>query len=136
MIRKATVSDADAIHDLIAENLDNLLPRTKEEIAAMIEAFFVAEENGLIVACACLEVYSAKIAELRSVAVRKDARRKGYGRIVVEAALQEADRRGIPEVLAVTSNVEFFEQLDFRSCLNEKYALFWNRTDAKVSKKS
>ena len=126
MIRKARTNDISAIYDLINGNLDNLLPRTEREIAELLGSFYVLEENGDVMACACLEVYSAKIAELRSVAVRKDMRGRGYGRMIIEAILEDADTMGIPEVLAVTSNREFFEQLNFRSCLNEKYALFWN----------
>jgi N-acetylglutamate synthase-like GNAT family acetyltransferase len=43
----------------------------------------------------------------------------------VEAAVAEARRRGIPQILVVTSNVEFFSRLNFQTCLNEKFALFY-----------
>ena len=45
--------------------------------------------------------------------------------MLTDAVVAEAQRRGIPQVLVVTSNREFFEKLNFGSCLNEKYALFW-----------
>ena len=60
------------------------------------------------------------------LAVRDDCRGKGYGAILVEAAVTEARRRNIRQVLVVTSNREFFERMNFGLCLNEKYALFWN----------
>ncbi len=126
-VRRATLDDIHAICGLINSNLDNLLPRSEEEVAELIESFFVAEEAGEILGCVCLEIYSRKIAELRSLAVSEKARGKGLGKLLVQAVLEEADAREIPEVLAVTSALEFFEQMNFKGVLNEKYALFWNR---------
>jgi amino-acid N-acetyltransferase len=73
-------------------------------------------------------VYSPKIAELRSLAVQDSSRGHGYGRRLVEAAVEEAERQKIRQILVVTSTREFFEGLNFGACLNEKYALFWNGT--------
>ena len=55
-----------------------------------------------------------------------EARGRGHGAALTAAAVAEAERRDIPQVLVVTSNREFFERLNFGPCLNEKYALFWN----------
>jgi len=126
-VRKATMEDIPSICGLINANLDNLLPRSEEEVADLIESFFVVEEDGEVLGCVCLEIYSQKIAELRSLAVAKKARGKGLGRVLVQAVLQEAEAKEIPEVLAVTSALEFFQQMNFKGVLNEKYALFWNR---------
>jgi amino-acid N-acetyltransferase len=126
VIRRATGQDIDAILSLINTNTDRLLPRDRDELAQLIDSFWVADEDGDIVGCCCLEVYSPKIAELRSLAVRESHRRRGLGAQLTAAAVDEANRRGIPQVLVVTSNREFFERLNFGSCLNEKYALFWN----------
>jgi len=61
--------------------------------------------------------------------VLPEYRGRGYGAALTAAAVEEAERRGIPQVLVVTSNVEFFERLNFGPCLNEKYALFWLNPD-------
>ena len=133
--RRATSSDLPAVMHLIGSNLDTLLPRSTEELAQLLDTMWVVEEvndaakSNEIVGCSILEVYSPKIAEVRSVAVRADRRGRGYGRALVEAALKEAESRGIRQVLAVTSSLEFFKNLNFGACLNEKYALFWNGTD-------
>ena len=129
MIRRAAAQDIDAILSLIDANTDRLVPRERDELRQLIDSFWVAEEDGDIVGCCCLEVYSPKIAELRSLAVRESHRRRGIGAQLTAAAVEEANRRGIPQVLVVTSNREFFERLNFGSCLNEKYALFWNATE-------
>ncbi len=125
-IRPAHESDVDALLALIREENDKLLERERSEIEALLPTFFVYEaEDGSIAGCACLEVYSQKIAELRSVAVRKDHRGKGIGKGLVDTALQLAKERNIKEVLVVTSDLSFFQRMNFDICLNEKYALFW-----------
>ena len=69
MIRRATLDDVDAILAVVNTNTDRLLARDRDEIAQLLDAFWVAEVDGRVVGCCCLEVYSPKIAELRSLAV-------------------------------------------------------------------
>jgi amino-acid N-acetyltransferase len=128
MLRKAHTTDIPKIQHLINDNLDKLLPRTDQELIELLDTLWVVDEDGEIVGCCCLEVYSPKIAELRSLAVREDCRGKGYGEQLVAVVVAEAQRRNIRQVLVVTSTREFFEKLHFGSCLSEKYALFWNGT--------
>jgi amino-acid N-acetyltransferase len=126
MVRFANLEDVPAILRLVHDNSDRLLERTEDEIRALLPTFWVAEEQGEVVGCCCLEIYSPKIAEVRSLVVREDRRHLGYGRQLVRQALSEGQRRGIREILTVTSKLDFFGQLNFRPVLNEKYALFWN----------
>jgi amino-acid N-acetyltransferase len=128
ILRKAVPEDVKGIKALIDQNLDKLLPRSCAELAEMIDMFWVVESDGEIVGCCCLEVYSPKIAELRTLAVRSDQRGHGYGEALVKVAVEEAQRLNIRQVLVVTSTPEFFEKLNFGVALNEKYALFWNGT--------
>jgi amino-acid N-acetyltransferase len=126
ILRKASAADVPNIQVLIGENLDKLLPRTDQELLELIDMMWVVEDNGEIVGCCCLEIYSSKIAELRSLAVKQTKRGHGYGRMLCEAAVAEAESRNIRQVLVVTSTPEFFEDNGFGACLNEKYALFWH----------
>jgi len=125
MIRRATLDDIDAIVGVVNTNIDRLLARDRDEIVQLLDTFWVAEIDGRIVGCSCLEVYSPKIAELRSLAVIPEFRGRGLGASLTNAAVEEAKRRGIPQILVVTSNRAFFERLNFGPCLDEKYALFW-----------
>jgi len=129
MVRKATPDDVDDILDVIATNTDRLLGRDRAEVSQLLDSFWVAEADGRVVGCGCLEIYSPKIAELRSLAVHEAYRGRGLGAALTRAIVEEAERRGIPQVLVVTSNREFFERLNFGPCLNEKYALFWINPD-------
>jgi amino-acid N-acetyltransferase len=134
MLRNATPSDIPNIQKLINANLDKLLPRTDQELLELIDTCWVIEEDGEVVGCCCLEQYSSKIAELRSLAVRRDCRGKGYGQQLVRVAVDEAKRRNIRQILVVTSSREFFEKMNFGLCLNEKYALFWNGTNPEAAR--
>lgn len=133
-VRKATQNDILSIKKLILSNQDTLIQRSDQEIEKYIKNFFVKESEGEIVGCCCLEVYSPKIAEVRSVAVHPDHRMHGYGSELVQAAVEEANSLNILEIMVVTSNPNFFERLSFSTCLNEKYALFWNNPAHKKNK--
>lgn len=127
-IRRARVQDIPAILAIIGANGDTLLPRTHAEYEGLIDVTWVAEHDGKVVGCATLEVYSWKIAEIRSVAVDAPYRKFGYGRLLIAAAVAEARARNILEIMVITSSPEYFRQLGFHECMREKYALFWNGT--------
>jgi len=130
LLRLARPGDTDGILALIRSHPEQLLPRGRADIEGLLETFWVIEEDGQVAGCCCLEVYSPKIAEVRSLAVREASRGRHHGARLVAAAVAEARRRGIPQVLVVTSNVEFFSRQHFKPCLNEKFALFWEGPEA------
>ena len=74
VLRLARAGDVDDILTLIAEHSEQLLPRGPTDIDALLETFWVVDTPEGIVGCCCLEVYSSKIAEVRSLAVRASAR--------------------------------------------------------------
>jgi amino-acid N-acetyltransferase len=126
MIRTACSDDIPMLLAMVEKNLDTLLPRSPENYQELLNSTFIAEENEVIAGSCVLEVYSPKIAEIRTLVVAEEYRGRGIGRQLVESAVAEAKRRNIYEVMVVTSNVPFFQSLNFGACLNEKYALFLN----------
>jgi amino-acid N-acetyltransferase len=124
-IRKAIRDDIPAIKELIASNPDTILSRTDDELHSLLDGFWVAEHNGAVVGCCCLEVYSSKIAEIRTVIVHDTVRGMGFGAALVKVAAEEAERQNIREVMVVTSSPEYFAKLGFGECLHEKWALFY-----------
>ena len=126
MVRKATVSDISGILELVNENLGTLLPRTYNDYADLIDTTWIAEKDGRVVGSCVLEIYSPKIAEIRSFVVHKDYRRQGLGKALIAAAVDVARGKQIREIMVVTSAREYFEKQNFGACLNEKFALFWN----------
>lgn len=102
-----------------------LLPRTRQELLTLLPHGFVALCAGRIVGFAALEVYSSKLAEIRSLVVASDFQGKGVGRLLVDACVKRARSRNILEVMAITSNEEFFRRCGFDFTLpGEKKALF------------
>lgn len=108
--RKARLSDASAIHSLIANYARQgiLLPRTEQNIREQISKFFVLAEKRRLVGCASLENYGSDLAEIRSLAVNQEIRGRGLGGKLVEFVLAEARRKSIARVFAVTHAPTFF----------------------------
>lgn len=125
MIRKLTPQDIPAILELVQANPDTLLPRAEADYLELINTTWIAEQDGIIVGSCVLELYSPKIAEIRTCVVHSDYRGQGIGQELVKVAIEEGQRRNIREILVVTSKPEYFKKLGFGDCLHEKYALFW-----------
>lgn len=122
MIRKAKVEDVKAIYDLI--NLfakdDLMLPRAINDLYDNLRDFFIYEANGAMAACCALHISWEDLAEIRSLAVEAGQQRKGIGKKLVEACLDEAKQLGIKRVFVLTFVPEYFEKLGFTR-VNKSY---------------
>lgn len=130
IIRPARAEDIPMIAELIEPFVEDgkLLSRTYEEFDELLPNFFVAvaEEDGRIVGCAALEIYSRKLAEIRSLAVARSAQGRGIGKKLVEACIERAREHNILEVMAITSSDAFFMSCGFDYTLpGEKKAVFY-----------
>ena len=126
-VRPAKPEESAAIAALVAPFVTSgkLLPRTAAEIRDLIATGFVAETGGEVVGFAALEIYSNKLAEIRSLAVVEEHQGYGVGTHLVAACVDLARRRNILEVMVVTSSEEFFRACGFDFTLpGEKKALF------------
>lgn len=131
-IRKAEPGETQKLIDFITPFVEQgrLLPRTLDEFDDLIETLFVAELDGEIVGCAGLEIYSKKLAELRSLAVSPRLQGTGIGKQLVRACVELARERNILEVMAITNSEEFFRTCGFDVTLTgEKKALFYQTRD-------
>src|SRR5687767_7082861 len=126
-IRPTTSDDVAALDRFVQPFVEGkkLLPRTLEELGELISHGFIAEQEGRIVGFAALEVYSKKLAEIRSLAVLPELQGKGIGKQLVQACVDRAREKNILEVMAITSSEEFFRACGFDFTLpGEKKALF------------
>lgn len=132
-IRMARAEDVPGIIRLIQAYVDEgkLLARTLTEIDELLPNFFVAvTDDGEIIGCAALEIYSPKLAEIRSLAVSREAQGLGAGRRLVNACVERARLRKVLEVMAITSSDGFFQSCGFDYTLpGEKRALFVQTRD-------
>ena len=115
-VRSANVSDVKAIHALIncyAER-DQMLFRSMADIYKNLQTFSVVEDNGPVVGCCALEVIWSDLAEIKSLAVDEAHKSRGVGSMLVNAAVEQAKRLGLPKVFGLTLKPQFFEKLGFK----------------------
>jgi amino-acid N-acetyltransferase len=133
IVRSAAAEDIPAIADLIKPFVDegSLLERTFDEFEELLPHFFVAvDEDGMIIGCAALEIYSRKLAEIRSLAVAASAQGQGVGRKLVDACVERAREHNILEVMAITASDAFFQSCGFDYTLPSlKRAVFLQTRD-------
>ena len=126
-VRPSTMGDLDDIHEFIQPFVDagRLLPRTLDELEGLIPTGFIALIDQEVVGFVALEIYSRKLAEIRSLCVAPDYRGKGIGKRLTLACVELARRLKVFEVMAITSTDEFFRSCGFDFTLpGEKKALF------------
>lgn len=114
-LRPAKTSDVSFILSLIGEYSPDRRMLRKEIITIYedIQEFVIAEINGAPVGYGALHVLWEDLAEVRSVAVRPDVKRKGVGKAVVTHLLERAKEIGIRRVFCLTFEVDFFKSFGF-----------------------
>ena len=86
-------------------------------------SFFVAEQGKEIVGCCALQIYSRRLAEVRSLAVHADCRGMGVATGLITSCLERARQRKVYEVLAISGVQKLFAKFGFKTFQQEKYAL-------------
>lgn len=109
-----------SIRALIAAYPDELL----QADLPRIPSFFVAESGGEIIGCCALQIYSKRLAEVRSLAVRPDWRGRGIAGRLVDACRTRGRERRVRQLFAVTSEPRFFESRGFTVHRGWKTAVF------------
>ena len=114
-VRKARLHDIPGLLDLInsyaAQGI--MLPRTEFELSENIRDFSVALVANQVVACGALHFYSMEAAEVRSLAVRPQAKALGLGRGIIAALEEEGRAFDLSMLFAFTYVVGFFEKCGF-----------------------
>ncbi len=115
MLRKARISDIKTIHRLINDCAANgeMLSRSLAELYDNMRDYFVSEEGGEVVGACALHVCWEDLAEIRSLCVLADFRRKGIGSELVRACLEEARDFRLERVFLLTYQEQFFGSLGF-----------------------
>jgi amino-acid N-acetyltransferase len=119
-IRRATLSDVEAMHALIngfaAKGL--MLAKSRRQLYQNIRDFWVADQEDqghhILAGCAALHIIWGDLGEIRSLAVDERFQKNGVGRRLAEALLREAEQLKLPRVFALTYQQAFFERLGFR----------------------
>lgn len=78
-----------------------------DEVEKFFHDFLLISDESGVAGCIGLEVYGS-VALLRSLAVKPGLQKKGYGRALLDAVLDDAIKRGITEVYLLTDTAETF----------------------------
>lgn len=115
-IRPAKPKDVNAILDLIQPLVDRriLLGKEKVTLYESVPEFMVVEHNAQLLACGALHVMWEDLAEIRTLAVRKDLIGLGIGKALVQALLERARSYELGRVFCLTFETEFFSAMGFK----------------------
>ncbi len=116
MLRKARISDIKTVHRLINDCAakGEMLSRSLAELYDNMRDYFVREEAGDLAGACALHVCWEDLAEIRSLCVLPEMRRRGIGRELVTACLEEAREFRVERVFLLTYQEEFFRKIGFR----------------------
>jgi amino-acid N-acetyltransferase len=115
MLRKAQISDIAAIHQLINSCAERgeMLPRSLAELYDNMRDYFVYEDVGKIAGACALHICWEDLAEVRSLCVVEGSRRRGLGKDLVAACMDEARQFGIHRVFVLTYRNDLFAKFGF-----------------------
>ena len=121
-IRKPVLKDSRGITSLIRHYSDQgfLLSRTLQQVAESLRDFVICEENGEIIGCCALHLWS-DLAEIRSLAVDEKHWRRGIASKLVNACMDEARTIGVEKVFVLTYQPEFFGRFGFAEEKKDKF---------------
>lgn len=99
-----------------------MLPKTPEQLHRSFREFLVArEDEGRLVGCVALRVFTPELAEVSALAVASEAHGRGVGRRLVESVVLEARTLGLATLFALTLEEGFFHRLGFRTVPRELF---------------
>jgi amino-acid N-acetyltransferase len=115
-IRRARKKDIGAIMGLIRESVESkqLIPRTREEVAARINDYYVFEIDRNILGCVALRVYDLTdkaVAELECLYVSEAHENQGIGRKMMHFIENQARILGVDRLFALSTQAfNYFQQ--------------------------
>jgi amino-acid N-acetyltransferase len=117
MIRKASIKDVKAIHELLQEygKKEELLARPLSELYDHVRDFsvYMDENNKRMIGCCAMQFCWEDLAEIRSLAVLPEHIGKNIGKKLVETVLEEARSFNVKKVFTLTYKPDFFKQFGF-----------------------
>jgi amino-acid N-acetyltransferase len=118
MLRKARIGDVKTIHRLInlSARKGEMLSRSLMDIYNSLRDFFVYydEDESLVIGVCAMNIIWENLAEIRSVYVDQNYRKRGIGRQLVEACISEAITLELYRIFSLTDKKEFFAKLGFK----------------------
>ncbi len=113
-IRRVFKKDVRAVMTLIRQSVDSeeLVKRTRTDIVAHLDDYWVLEIDRNLVGCVALHIYPEQhIAEIACLYVHKNQEGQGYGRKLMAFAEQLAAEKGAKQLVALSTQAfNYFQQ--------------------------
>ncbi len=121
-IRKARITDSNCIKKLVNSYAEEsvMLPISINQIYEKLRNFSVIEKNGQVIGCGALKIVWKDLGEIRSVAIARSQKNKGYGRVLINELLAEAKSLDLKKVFVLTYVSGFFEKMGFEKISKSK----------------
>lgn len=115
-IRAAKIQDIPGMLQLINNYAEKglMLPRSKLSLYETLQNFLVIEDEEKIVGVGGLHILWEDLSEIRSLAVSDQHSGQGLGSRLVEELENRAKFLGIPRVITLTYQKEFFEKSGYK----------------------
>jgi len=115
LIRWARTADVKPIRAIVAPMAESRVLIAKEAVTyyEALQQFRVAEVAGEVVGCGALHVMWEDLAEIRTLAVRPEAKGLGVGSALLESLVEDARRLGVERLFCLTFEVDFFARHGF-----------------------
>jgi amino-acid N-acetyltransferase len=118
IIRKAKISDVRQIQKLIeiSAKKGEMLSRSLSELYDNLRDYYVYQEEGQveITGTCAMHICWEDLAEIRSLVVREEYKRRGIGTKLIESCLSEAISLGLYRIFALTYKPDFFQKFGFK----------------------
>ncbi len=117
MLRKANIKDAKSIYSLIGEwaRKNVVLSRSLNYIYEHIRDYWVFEYKGKIIGVCGLHIVGwQNLGEIKSLVVDKKYHKRGIGKVLVKACIEEAKSLKIKNIFALTFIPSFFKKFGFK----------------------
>ena len=115
LIRPAKTADVKAIRKLVDSYAapGQMLSKETVTLYESVQEFIVAEDHGVLVGCGALHILWEDLAEVRTVAVKKEFQKRGIGQQILEAIIKRARELGVGRIFCLTFQTEFFGRHGF-----------------------
>ena len=113
---KPLVTDITAMQKLVKDEVanGNILARDDAEIATTIRSYTCVKIDNEIAGFVALHVHTPLLAEIRSLVISTEYRRKGLGKKLISKTIEEAKNLGLEEILVLTYQEQLFKDFNFK----------------------
>jgi len=110
VVRPAKTNDVKAIRSLVDSYAapGQMLSKETVTLYESVQEFVVAEVDGVVVGCGALHILWEDLAEVRTMAVKKEFNRQGIGHKILEEIIARAGEVGVEKLFCLTFQTEFF----------------------------